>query len=230
VQESDRPDDPSALFGGYAQSKWVAERLAAEAARRGLPLTIYRPGLVTGHSRTGAGSRDDMLALLVKGCIQLGAIPEIDTQVDMTPVDYASRALVYLSLRAGAAREVYHLSNPHPAAWTEVAGWIRDYGYLLEPLPYEGWRAGLEGPDGPRLDNALFPLMPLLSERGPTGQPLLAEARMPGYNCERTLAALEGSGLACPALDRELVRTYLDHFVRIGFIPEPETARQGTAS
>ena len=225
VRETDSPGDWQALFGGYAQSKWVAERLAAEASRRGLPLTIYRPGLVTGHSRTGAGSTDDMLALLVKGCIQLGALPQIDTRLDMTPVDYVSRALVYLSRKSGVAGQVYHLANPHPAHWSEVAAWIRDYGYVLESLPYEDWRASLDGPDGPRADNALYPLLPLLSERTSSGKALLAEARMPLYRSDLTLDQLEGNGLACPPLDRALVHTYLDHFVRTGFIEAPESAR-----
>jgi thioester reductase-like protein len=223
--EGDEPADWQDLFGGYAQSKWVAEQLALQASRRGLPVSVYRPGLVTGHSQTGRGSTDDMLALLVKGCIQLGALPQVDTLVDMTPVDYVSRALVQLSRQPGAAGQIYHLANPAPAAWPEVAGWIRDYGFPLEPLPYEAWRARLEGPDGPRSDNALFPLLPLLSEREPSGQPLLARARMPLYRSDQTQARLQGSGHACPPLDRALVFTYLDHFVRTGFILEPESAR-----
>ncbi len=36
------------LLGGYAQSKWVAEKLVTLARSRGLPVAIYRPGRITG--------------------------------------------------------------------------------------------------------------------------------------------------------------------------------------
>jgi thioester reductase-like protein len=37
---------------GYGQSKWVAEKLLMEAARRGLAVNIVRPGYVVGDSTT----------------------------------------------------------------------------------------------------------------------------------------------------------------------------------
>ncbi|HRQ23037.1 MAG TPA: thioester reductase domain-containing protein, partial [Anaerolineales bacterium] len=43
-------DQVGAPFGGYAQSKWVAEKLVMQAGERGIPYAIYRPGLVSGHS------------------------------------------------------------------------------------------------------------------------------------------------------------------------------------
>ena len=45
--------DKVASFGGYAQSKWVAEKLVRQAGERGIPHAIYRPGLVSGHSISG---------------------------------------------------------------------------------------------------------------------------------------------------------------------------------
>ena len=47
------------LTMGYSQSKWVAERLVKIAASRGLPVSIYRPGTITGDSRTGISNLDD---------------------------------------------------------------------------------------------------------------------------------------------------------------------------
>jgi nucleoside-diphosphate-sugar epimerase len=42
---------------GYARSKCVAESLLRQAARRGLPVTIVRPGLLAGDTATGAAIR-----------------------------------------------------------------------------------------------------------------------------------------------------------------------------
>ena len=61
---------------GYAQTKVVAEALVREAGRRGLPVHIYRPALITGHSLTGAFNRDDLVSALVRGSIHMGVAPD----------------------------------------------------------------------------------------------------------------------------------------------------------
>src|ERR687897_1095136 len=50
---------------GYGQSKWVAEKLVWEAARRGLPVAVYRPGNISGHSVTGASNPRDALGAVI---------------------------------------------------------------------------------------------------------------------------------------------------------------------
>src|SRR5690606_33072214 len=42
-----------ALRDGYAQSKWVAERLLEQARQRGFALSVYRLGRVVGAADTG---------------------------------------------------------------------------------------------------------------------------------------------------------------------------------
>ena len=48
---------------GYAQSKWVADRLVTSLMRRGRPrprsLCVFRPGVVAGHAETGASNPKD---------------------------------------------------------------------------------------------------------------------------------------------------------------------------
>src|SRR5207244_3362004 len=45
---------PRGIFmSGYAQTKWVAERLVSLVQKRGLPVTIYRPGFIDGTAEAG---------------------------------------------------------------------------------------------------------------------------------------------------------------------------------
>lgn len=53
ISEDDPVDSCIGLNGGYAQSKWVAEKLITEARKRGIPCNIYRPGYIGGNSVTG---------------------------------------------------------------------------------------------------------------------------------------------------------------------------------
>ncbi|KAI9216571.1 hypothetical protein BC828DRAFT_393289 [Blastocladiella britannica] len=104
VAEADSLDrGRDGLRSGYAQSKWVAERLLAQAAARGVPVTCVRPGYIVGHSRSGVTNGDDFLWRLVKGCIELGAAPEIENVVNMCPVDYVAECVVALALTSSPA-------------------------------------------------------------------------------------------------------------------------------
>ena len=82
---------------GYAQTKMVAEALVREAGRRGLPIAIYRPSLIAGDSRTGAFNADDLLTLLIRGCVQMGMAPDLDWALDCEPVDVVSAGILALS-------------------------------------------------------------------------------------------------------------------------------------
>ncbi|HKX31268.1 MAG TPA: amino acid adenylation domain-containing protein, partial [Blastocatellia bacterium] len=81
IREDDEPAPPGddrRLPAGYAQSKWVAERLVMAARARGLPVSIYRPGRIAGDSRTGISNPDDFVCRYLRGCLQLGAMPDWD--------------------------------------------------------------------------------------------------------------------------------------------------------
>src|SRR6185503_18062323 len=71
-------DQVGAPFGGYAQSKWVAEKLVAQARARGIPYAIYRPGLVSGHSLTGAWNTQNLISSMTRVCMLLGSVPDLN--------------------------------------------------------------------------------------------------------------------------------------------------------
>lgn len=114
VQEGDNFDEHEGIFLGYSQTKWVSEKLVKIAGSRGLPVTIYRPPLISGHSKTGVSNTEDFTCLMLKGCVQMKAFPDIDYWLDMSPVDYVSRAIVYLSQQPESISKAFHLQHPQP--------------------------------------------------------------------------------------------------------------------
>ena len=143
------------LHLGYAQTKAVGEALVRQAASRGLPVKIYRPSLISGDSRTTAFNRDDLLSVLVSGCIQMGTAPDLDWKLDCIPVDAAARAIVDLS---GSDADVVHLSHHRPRQWHECVLWMRLYGYDIRLVSYHTWLNQLE-----READSGHPLRPLRS-------------------------------------------------------------------
>ncbi len=243
VREQDSLDHGGVLYGGYTQSKWVAEKLAATARRRGLPVTVYRPGIITGHSGTGAWNTDDFMSRLVKSWIELGCAPDLDGATDMTPVDYVSSAIVRLSLSRQQWGKVYHLVNPRQIHVRELVDWIRSSGYPVEPVPYDRWRAQLLSRAGRFKDEAVHSLVPLFSARtqeqalgtgdsppdlngqntvDQIGSIIAAQyaARSVEFDDQQAREGLAGS-IVCPLVDAEVFARYFSYFTRTGFLHAP---------
>jgi thioester reductase-like protein len=206
------------LTHGYEQSKWVAEKLVRAAGDRGLPVCIYRPGLIVGHSQTGASNTDDLLSRAIKGCIQLGSIPAGPEVMRPAPVDYVSRAIVSLSRRKQSVGKAFHLVNPVETSLDQIGDWLRFAGYQLRGVPYGAWRDELLQAAARSADNALYPLLPFLGGEDDDSSQLLPSER---FDCRHTDEGLKGSGIVCPELDIALMQRYLAYFRSVGFIDAP---------
>jgi thioester reductase-like protein len=100
------------FFNYYEWSKFEAER-AVRKAGADLPVTVYRPGLVVGDSRTGRTSRFQgiyqMLQWIHSGL--LNSLPcQRDFQLDLAPVDYVCGAIVRLAQLSDSANRTFHLT------------------------------------------------------------------------------------------------------------------------
>jgi thioester reductase-like protein len=139
VKEHFRETDGNAAMAnldfGYAQSKWVAERLVSAAGRRGLPVSIYRPSLISASSQ-GVGSRDDIGVRLLAFMITHGVAPEADNQVSFLPADVAAHNIAVICARASASGSTYHVTVDDVYSMVDVTREItRAYGYPFVYLP-----------------------------------------------------------------------------------------------
>jgi thioester reductase-like protein len=128
------------LYGGYPQSKWVAEKLVRIAGSRGLPVSIYRPGMITGHSQTGVSNLDDLVCRMIKGCLQVGCVADMDLMVNILPVDCVSKAIFHLSREKESTGKCFHLVNPRSMHIDDLINRVRSFGYSIEKVSYEQWR------------------------------------------------------------------------------------------
>jgi amino acid adenylation domain-containing protein/thioester reductase-like protein len=194
------------LKGGYAQSKWVAERLCMLARERGVPVTIYRPGRIAWDSRTGAWNANDVLYRMIKGCAQLGMAPELDRMLEITPVDVVSAAIVALMLQPESRNRTFHLVNPQRMAWRSIVAAMRGAGYALHTAAPEDWSAALAAALAEQPDNALHALAGLAAEEGATDG---ADSVEWEFDCRATLERLAALGIGYPEADEALCELFL---------------------
>lgn len=219
IRENDSLDHGGVLYGGYTQSKWVAEKLVMIAQSRGIPVSIYRPALITGQSQTGVWNTDDVLCKVLKTAIEVGYAPEGEGTLNLIPVDYVSRAVVHISKQQEALGKTFHLANCQWVSWRQMVTWTRTLGYPLQPLPYHAWRAQILR-RGRSQESTAYYLMPLFSMSLAEAGPDMAKSVLQ-FDAQNTRAALAGTSLVCPPIDRHMFEAYFAYFVRCGFLDAP---------
>ncbi|KAF8842012.1 large subunit of L-aminoadipate-semialdehyde dehydrogenase [Paxillus ammoniavirescens] len=208
------------LKSGYGQSKWVSEKLLFEAGKRGLRGHIVRPGYVVGNSKTAVTNTDDFIWRMVKGCVQLGLVPDINNTVNMVPVDHVARctSLAAVAPLPNATQSVLHVvANPLPT-FNNLLSSLADYGFLTRQCEYLVWRRELEKHVMEVQDNALFPLLHFVLDDLPTS------TKAPELNDSNTAALLRGHEDDCPStVSEELMGLYLAWLVGANFLPSPSS-------
>jgi thioester reductase-like protein len=192
------------FFHAYGRSKFLAEQLVQAS---GLAWTVARPGVVVGDSRTGEFDKLDgpyyalrvlrALRRLPRAARMPMLVPREDIPFHLAPVDFVVAALAHLASADGFARRTFQLVDPAPTSFR------RFYLGCLDAMGFAG----------PRIPRPVNRLVRLLAAPGvwslsravgrAAGMPaeLLPHLRLAvHYDCAGTLAALEGSGIACPPL------------------------------
>ncbi|KAI1406162.1 putative NRPS-like enzyme [Hypoxylon fuscum] len=214
---------PEKLLDGYGQTKWVAEQLVLEAAKRGLPARIYRPGTISGHSMSGSTNTYDLLNALIVESLQLGHAPDIEGwYAEMTPVDFVSRAITSLADVVDTDQRVFHLGDPSPVPTKEVFCILGELGYPTEPLGWDKW-VGLWNEKRGSIKGENIFTVDILRRGMPTVDFLKWVTVLKDPT---TGPALGNIGLQRPKIDSELLRTYARHFCARGWLPRPPRRTQ----
>ncbi|OXM69563.1 thioester reductase domain-containing protein [Amycolatopsis vastitatis] len=132
-----QPLDPRT--GGYGASKWAAERLLERAERDGLRVRVFRPGLISGATGTGACNTRDMLFRLLAAGLAVGAHPLDPRPVPLAPVDVVAEAVVGLAGADEATGRPYHLVDRVAPTLPRLFGLLAEAGHPTEALPVTAW-------------------------------------------------------------------------------------------
>jgi thioester reductase-like protein len=109
----------------YEETKYLAE-LEVEALKRELPVTIHRPSVVCGDSRTGETAKYDGVYYLINyiriwpGALSLANIGNPDVRLNVVPVDFVVEAMAALADDDAAAGETVQLADPEPLTTEEL--------------------------------------------------------------------------------------------------------------
>lgn len=110
---------PPAFHNYYEETKFEAE-LLVDDLKLELPITIIRPSIIFGHSKTGVTQRFDGIYYLFnvieyfKGKFVIPQLGSKHTLLQMVSVDYVAEASVRLCMLPEAAGETLHITGSQP--------------------------------------------------------------------------------------------------------------------
>ncbi|KAF2165690.1 hypothetical protein M409DRAFT_67064 [Zasmidium cellare ATCC 36951] len=226
VFESDNLEGSRQGLGtGYGQTKWVSEQVIRAACSRGLNATIVRPGYVLGDPENGVSNTDDFLVRMLKGCVQVGASPDVKNTINMVPVTRVARVVTAVSVY-GESNTVSHVDARPRLTFNEYLGILEEYGYDVPLEPYETWKHKVEQyVEAGKDELALLGLYHMV-----TGD-LPAATKAPNLditNAERAVQ-MDKQPTAKPApstVTKEAIGAYLKFLIDRRFMQEP--IQQGT--
>jgi L-2-aminoadipate reductase len=167
---------------------------------------------------------DDFIIRLIKGCVQLGLVPEIYNTVNMVPVDLVARivtASAFHSIQSTLA--VVHTTGHPRSRFVDILSSLSEYGFPVRTTDYVPWRIALERYTVlESKDNALYPLLHFVLDNLPqsTKAPELDDR-----NAQSVLVAdMEWTGddlSRGKGVGAEEMGLYLAYLVGIGFLEHP---------
>eukprot|EP00026_Physarum_polycephalum_P001098 Phypoly_transcript_01099.p1 GENE.Phypoly_transcript_01099~~Phypoly_transcript_01099.p1 ORF type:complete len:1206 (+),score=157.70 Phypoly_transcript_01099:60-3677(+) len=163
---------PFSRKDGYVMSKWMAEHLVRKTAAKGLPVLVVRPGMVTGHSISGAVHEGQFVARLLRGIASMRTAPRSRAILtDITPVDFVSAACAHLFRKFMLRPSVFgndevpsfHLWNDKYASFDDVTECLSARGLPIEMMTYDDWITKIRESDSKR--NSLYALLPFFPKK-----------------------------------------------------------------
>ena len=182
----------------YESTKYDAEQMVRHAMGRGLPATIYRPGIVVGDSETGETQKFDgpyfLAGFLERQPGPVAVVPKVGdpdaVRVCLVPRDFVVGAMDALSVLPASEGRTYALTDPNPPTVREV---VDAFAARLEkkvvwvPLPL--------GPTHALIDRV--PGMEWLI--GLPAEAVDYFASPTTYSTTNTTTDLAGTGVRCPS-------------------------------
>lgn len=203
VIAEDELDEGQSFRSPYEETKFEAEQLV-QAAGATMPVTVYRPGIVVGDSRTGEIDRFDgpyYLAILLVTSPLAVPLPLPGSAVaplNVVPVDFVVDAMLHLAHDPRAAGRTFHLVDPNPMAARKVYELIASRtGRKLPPLRMSY-----------RLADRLLNI-PVLERLVREERAAIASVNhLAIYTSANTHELLDGTGVRCPPL-----ASYVDRLI-----------------
>lgn len=147
---------------GYLKARWVCEALLSQAARRGIPVSIYRSCMCGSSPLSGVGlARTDINRRILEGSLQTGLVPDFGSArgggMSWITADFLIESMFFLSQRKEGRKtgeaSIHHIVSDQHISYielTKVLGVSHQGEELRSVLPKE-WFEALRASGNPEM-------------------------------------------------------------------------------
>ena len=177
----------------YEESKYLAE-MEVEQLKSRLPVTIFRPSVVVGDSKTGETAKYDGIYYLIRylrkapGLLRLVNVGNTEVRLNLVPVDFVVEGLAALAFDPAADGKTIALADPAPLSTKEL------FDVIAENMT--GKRSAIAPPPAVVERFLLLPFSPPLTGLPNSGVPYFFISQT--YSTEIASELLEKHGIKCP--------------------------------
>ena len=190
------------LVTGYAQSKYVAEKLVLNQINKaGLPAVNYRLGYLYSNGLREV-DHEEAFETLIDSMHQMGVVPSFDAQFDLTSVEYAVKCMVKTAKEywENPATE-YVVYNPCPLKWKDIRSALKKLNPTIQEVTREEFVTHFQAYVEKSSEKRVKPLKGIVTE-------LLAEQLNSMFENQRADFFEEFKSL-CPPCDESFTENYI---------------------
>jgi nucleoside-diphosphate-sugar epimerase len=196
----------------YEETKYLAE-LEVDALKRQLPVTIHRPSVVCGDSRTGETAKYDGIYYLIHylrkqpSLLSLVNIGNRQVSLNLVPVDFVVEAMTALTKDERAIGATLALADPNPLTTHEL------FEAIARALAGRGSR--ITAPAKLVRSSLSLPFSPTITGLPYAGVPYFFLNQT--YNTTHAREFLEAHGIRCPSFPDyvDALIEYVKHYPKL---------------
>ena len=187
----------------YEESKYLAE-LEVESAKKDLPVTIHRPAVVCGDSRTGETGKYDGVYYLIHYLLRWPSVLSTinignhKVSLNLVPVDFVVDAMAALAFDEGAINKTLQLADPSPLSTNQL------FNAIAKSI--DGHKSKITAPAKWVRFFLMLPPSPKITGLPHNAVPYFFVKQL--YNTTQAQELLTPHGIRCPPFE-----TYVDRIV-----------------
>ena len=131
--------DGAGLRSGYAQSKWIGERICENARLRGIPVNIIRPPYILGDSIKSVVNQTGLIETILRSVLVSNSGPDFDFKLHSIPVNLCAEMIADIALKIVKDPYIFHVIPFAPITWTQLLNSARNSGYDITVMPPKEW-------------------------------------------------------------------------------------------
>ena len=189
------------------------------ARDRGIPTCIYRLPMITADTNTGASNINDRICRQIKGCIQLGMVPILESKLvdNWVPVNNISQAIVHLSQQDNSLGKAFHLMNPTPTSFNNLFDCIFSLDSSVKKVPLNDWINQLSS----QPENVLYPYLFKLEFQIEKSTEKQSNIPSRIIDTQNTKDGLLSSNISFSSIDDKYLETMVSYLSKSGFLNLP---------